>query len=181
MDFGDLFRTMGGLAGIAALLWRAYDEFGSYLRISIKVEGPKSGWVTVLSTVENKSTRRKNLMWAFLLIGPENESPVDTANILLRKQGSPVSVSHTNDLFGVMKSIGDFVVRHDSRILIPLPFFYSENIAVGDETLNYKSPIYVGDFTGSSPFSVRLFVAGHGRLHRSTHDCFIVDIATTSS
>jgi hypothetical protein len=179
MDFGDFFRTLGGLAGMAALLWRGYDEFGSYLRISIKVEGPKSGWVTVLSTVDNKGTRRKNLTWAFLLIGPEDESPVKTANLLLQSSGSFASISYTNDLFGLMESVGNSVVRCGSRVLMPLPFFYSENIAVGDETLSYKSPVYVGDFPASSPFSVRLFVSDRRRLHRSTHDCFIVDTAPT--
>lgn len=177
MDFGDLFHTLGSLVGTAAFLWRVFDEFGSYLRISIKVEGPESGWVTVLSTVDNKGTRRKRLTWAFLLIGPETESPICTANILLKNSGLLVSISYTNDLFRLKETIGDSCLKCDGRALIPLPFFYSENIAVGDETLTYKSPVNVGEFPTSSPFSVRLFVSDHRRLHRSTHDCFIVDAA----
>ena len=110
-----LFRTPGSLAAIAALVWRALDEFGSYIRIAIKVEGPESGWVTVLSTVDNEATRRKRLTWAFLLIGPETESPIQTANILSKESGSRSSISYTNDLFRLMEVIGNSGLKCDSR------------------------------------------------------------------
>jgi hypothetical protein len=71
--FLEVIKTLGGIAGIVALVWRGWDEFGSHLRISIKVDGPQNGWVTALTTVDNKGNRAKDISYAFLLIGPESE------------------------------------------------------------------------------------------------------------
>ena len=60
MDLDDLFRTVGSLAGFIALLWRAFDEFVSYLRISVEVSDPDDDWVTILSTVDNRGSRSKS-------------------------------------------------------------------------------------------------------------------------
>jgi len=49
----EWIKLIGGLAGLAALAWRVVDEFGTYLRISVKAETPNDGWVTILTTVDN--------------------------------------------------------------------------------------------------------------------------------
>ena len=100
--YGSLFRrpqNTGGIAGVVALLWRAWDEFGSHLRISIKVDGPKDGWVTVLTTVDNKGNRPKDISYALLLLGPEAESPLDTARLLAKATPIPGS-SGLDERFG---------------------------------------------------------------------------------
>ena len=84
----DVLKIMGSivgaLAGTIALLWRLYDEIiRSFLGISIEVSEPANGWITVLTTVENKSLRPKPVNFAMLLVGPEKESPVQTANVLM--------------------------------------------------------------------------------------------------
>lgn len=173
--FEDLLKIIGGLAGVVALGWRLIDERKSYLRISVEVDGPKDGWITVLSTVENKGTCSKRLDSALLLIGPEEESPIETANKLSAMSGIE-KVTCTNDIVDLYGG-GHRTIRLKDRILIPLPFFFSENVAVGDETLTYRSPIAIKDFSPSSSFSVRLFVADNKRLHRSTQDCFITESA----
>jgi hypothetical protein len=43
MEFIDALKLIGGLAGIAALVWRCFDEFGSYLRLSLKVDVAPEG------------------------------------------------------------------------------------------------------------------------------------------
>ena len=48
-DFGEWIKLLGGIAGLAALAWRMLDEFGAYLRISVKAEAPRDGWVTILT------------------------------------------------------------------------------------------------------------------------------------
>jgi len=58
-DLTEWIKLLGGLAGLTALAWRIVDEFGSYLRIAVKAEVPKDGWVTVLTTVDNKGNRPK--------------------------------------------------------------------------------------------------------------------------
>ncbi len=83
------------------------------------------------------------------------------------------------------------------RILIPLDFFYSENVKIGDEQLTYSVPVQCNSFIVDTPYSIRLFVwnkcrlerfitnnrcpnfvssfmRDKCRLHRSTHDCFVL-------
>jgi hypothetical protein len=163
-------KLLGGAAGIAALIWRVVDEFGAYLRISVKVETPKGGWASAQTTVENKGNRAKNLSYAFLLIGPEEESPIESAKVL----AVPL------DYKGPLEFTDQFVLLHASaptyaegRALIPLPFYYSENVDIADETLSYRAPVDARMLRDGIPYAVRFFVFGKRRLHRSTHDSFI--------
>ena len=174
MHFWDGVKLIGGLAGLLALAWRGFDEISSYLRISVEVDASQIGWATVLTTVENRGLRAKSISWAFLLIGPEGEDPIKTVHILLDglKIGHP-AIHFTNDFFVLRKTVKN-AIRLEQRALVPLDFYFSENVAIGDETLAYRAPINVREFPALTPFSVRFFIGDDRRLHRSTHDCFVI-------
>jgi hypothetical protein len=174
MSFLDVVKLVGGLAGLIALLWRAADEIRSYLRISVEVSAPHEGWATVLTTVDNKGLRPKSISWAFLIIGPEEEDPIKTAKTLLA--GLKImhsSIKFTNDLFS-LKRVVKSPISLEHRALVPLPFYFEENVDISDETLAYRAPISVNEFPALTPFSVRFFIGDDRRLHRSTHDCFVI-------
>jgi hypothetical protein len=166
----EWIKILGAIAGFAALIWRLIDEFGAYPRISVEVEGPLAGWTTVLTTVENRGNRRKNISNALLLIGPETESPLDSANVVAAAMGYKGTLQFTNDLELLPVAKPTYA---GGRALIPLPFYYSENVDIGDETLTYRAALDAGRLTTGIPYAVRFFVFGRGRLHRSTHDSFI--------
>jgi hypothetical protein len=170
-QFFEVLKTLGGIAGIVALIWRGWDEFGSHLRISIRVDGPKDGWVTALTTVDNKGNRPKDISYALLLLGPEPESPLDTARLLAKVSGYHGRLDSTNDL---AHFIIDGSVSQDDRSIIPIAFYYSENIDIADETLTYRIPIPIKNLRPGLAYSVRFFLFPARRLHRSTHDCFVV-------
>jgi len=165
----EFIKILGGLAGFAALIWRFVDEFGTYLRISVEVSDSENGLISVLTTVDNKGNRRKNIAYTFLLVGPENESPVDTATALLKELGLSIRILYTND---IGKLWAEQPIYVGQRALLPLPFFYTENIAIADETLTYRTFIDGKKLAPESTYSVRLFVFVTGRLHRSTQDAF---------
>lgn len=164
--------VIGGILGIILLLWRVYDEFTSYIRISIKAESLNADWVTAMCTVDNKGPRKKVIDHAFILIGPESENPVETANVIFEKNGIN-KIETTNDLFYIKVSTD--VINNGTRSLIKLPFFYKENIKISDETMTYKYPIPIVSFPKNEAFSVRFFISDSCHLHRSTHDCFITN------
>jgi len=166
----EWIKVIGGLAGLAALVWRVVDEFGIYLRISVKAGTPIDGWVTILTTVDNQGNRRKDLSYACLLIGPQDEGPLVSAKVVADAMGHIGQILFTNDLANLRPAQP---VYSQGRALIPLTFFYSENIRIGDETLTYRAAIKTVDLKRSTPYAVRFFVFPKGRLHRSTHDCFI--------
>jgi hypothetical protein len=165
-----ILAVLGAITGTVALVWRIIDEFGSFLRISLKVEPPKDGWTTALTAIENKGNRPKRISYATLLIGPESESPIETARILAREASYSKPLNHTNDFefFVVSKP----VVSGD-RMLIPLPFYYSENVDFVDETVTYRVPVSIETFAPATPYAVRFYVFAAPRLLRSTQDTFI--------
>jgi hypothetical protein len=168
--FLELIKGFGGIAGLAALTWRLVDEFVAYLRISVKADGPKHGWASVLTTVENKGSRSKSITNSLLLVGPEEEDPVETANKIASEAGLGICLRYTNDLAYI--DVTEPLYKHE-RALIPIPFYYQENISIGDELLTYRASIDTSKLARNVPYSVRFFVFESGRLHRSTHDSFI--------
>lgn len=169
-EFYEWMKILGALAGFAAFMWRLLDEAISYLRISVKADGPSEGWASALTSVENKSSRPKKLKYTFLLVGPEEECPLETAQYLLKCMDSTIALHCTNDLL-MMRACAP--VYSEGRALIPLPFYYSENVGIGDETLTYRAVIDASRLLGGKPYSVRFFLFEDGRLHRTTHDSFV--------
>ena len=164
--------TLGAIPGIWALAARHRDRKASYLRVHLSVDVLPGNFVTARTTVENPTVKLKNLANALLLIGPGSEDPFDTVQAL------GYDVNSTIDIAGIKRE-----ARRDGpngRCLVPLPFFFSENIAVADETISYTVPIDTSSMCKGVPYSVRFFVlpklvAKNDRdLHRTTHDCFIL-------
>jgi hypothetical protein len=56
-----------------------------------------------------------------------------------------------------------------------MPFFYSEQVAIGDEQLTYRCFIDTKNMQKGKPYSIRFFVFGKSRLHRSTQDMFVLN------
>ena len=138
----EIVKTLGGIAGTVALGWRFIEESTGYLHIALKIEGPaeKSGRVTALTTIENKRTRKMKISNALLLISPEAISPVEATRIVARTSGYPGPLDYTND---IEKLRLDDSVYVDGCAVIPLHFYFSENVRVGNETLTYRAPVDV--------------------------------------
>ena len=128
------------------------------------------GWASVLTTVENKGSRPKSITYSLLLVGPEEEDPVETANKIASEAGLGICLKYTNDLAHI--KIARSLYGHE-RALIPIPFYYRENISIGDEVLTYRASIDARKLARNVPYSVRFYLFESGRLHRSTHDSFI--------
>jgi hypothetical protein len=165
----------GSLAAMAVLAWRLIDEFGTYLRISVRVVC-EEGHVKAITTVDNKGNRPKPIQNSFLLVGPEEESPIVTWN-MLAEESNQEQIRFTDDLHGVVKQ----PVHCGQRAVITLPFYYLENVDIADETLSYTAPINTAAFESGAPYAVRFFLYTKGRLHRSTADTFFAPRRTTAT
>ena len=173
MSMRDTLTTIGSLLGILAFVWKLWDAFSAYLHIRLEVRLEGHGQVNARTTVENKGVFAKRVDNAVILIGPEAESPIDTFNAL---GVLPHPVGSTNEIAAVRAEKAIF--EENGRALIPLPFYYSENIAIGDELLNYTAPISTQTFRPGVTYSVRFFLWTSGRYHRSTQDCFALPSIT---
>jgi Na+/citrate or Na+/malate symporter len=172
-DWVEAAKVLGAIAGAAAFAWKVYDEFGNYVHISLKVE-QSGGTLSALTTVENKGNRPKSIDYSFLLIGPYAESPVETGRKIANSIsfGSGFVIKYSNHLKNL--TVGEPKYSENGRAIIPLPFFYSEQADIGDEELSYRAILDTTQFTAGDVYSVRFFIFGKRRLHRSTHDAFVL-------
>lgn len=166
MEWQTFAAVLGAATGSAALVWRFVDSMAKYLHIELRAELSHAGFLSAYTVVENRGSREKQLWNAVILVGPEEESPLVTmANI-----GIPVA--STNAIAADQRRT--MTVGPDGRCLIPVPFYYSENVAIADERLSYRQPIPTEGMVTGVPYSVRFFIDAPGRLHRSTHDCIVL-------
>lgn len=177
----NVLAVGGGSLGIITFLWRIWDEFSSYLFLGIEIRTEVPGYAVAVVRVENSGLRRKNVSAAFLLVGPFDENPVETYNKIAASAGL-AAARFTNDIMRA-NAPRALVIDDGMRQLIPLLFFTSENVAVGDEKLTCSVPIKLEAAHYKSPYSVRLLIGTDARwmprLHRSVHDIILVDPASS--
>lgn len=137
------------------------DRRTSYLHIEVSTDLGPGDFVTVTTVVENRSMMKKKLDNAFLLIGPEREDPRETMYKITDRY-----FCSTNEI--VEHNISNTPSESNERFLIPVDFYYSENVRIADEKMSYRVPIDVRNMKKGIPYSVRFFIGTPGRYHRST-------------
>lgn len=167
----EALKIIGGVLGVLAFAWKVWDLFQSYLHIGLTVE-INGDFLFARTTIENKSLMPKRIDNALLLVGPESESPLETYLKILEFTAKTSSVKYTNEI--VRWRFEEVITGLQGRAIMPLDFYYFENIKIADETLSYCAPISCGEIPKEIPYSVRFFISGEQRLHRSTHDCFLL-------
>lgn len=159
-----LIAIVGGILGAIAFFWRLFDAFANYLQIDLDLS-VENGFVIARTSVENKGVWSKRITNALLLIGPESEEPISTAQALFPKLQFPFTDQFKN--IHQAKQVG-------VRAAIPLPSYYKENVRIGDENIGYDSPVALQSFQEGEAYSVRFLVFGGWRFHRSTQRAFVV-------
>ena len=175
---GNTLSMIGAALGVIAFFWNVINAFANYLHIDLAVEQKElnsKSYITALATVDNKGSLSKRIEYASVLIGPEDEGPVATAKHIAKQMKiDPDRISFTNDISLLVTPIALYA-KDGQRALIPLPFFFNEQVTMGDETLKYRCTIDKSKLAKNSSYSARFFVFGKYRLHRCTHDSFRVE------
>jgi hypothetical protein len=114
---------------------------------------------------------RKKISNAFVIITPENSGLLDAGRRISQHIGNEKKVYYTNHFEHLESEEPIYIDR--SIAFIPLSFYYSENIAIGDEKLTYCCSV---DKTMLNPgrYSVRFYIFSKGRYHRSTQNLLTI-------
>lgn len=110
MSVVEVAAIVGAITGTLALVGRVRDRFMSYLHIALEVEAVNGAYVSAKTIVENKSLKRKNLSNAIILVGPEEESPIETMRLLGK------SIKITNQI--IQEVYTKTIIGPDGRCLI---------------------------------------------------------------
>lgn len=163
----EIFAIVGGTLGTLAFIWRVIDARKKFLHVDLEL-CINSGFVMAKTMVENKGSLRKKINKAIILVGPEAENPIDTAKNLLPTQ----EINFTNDIEDI--DFDEPIYGESGRVIIPIDFYYSENLSIADERIGYEVPMKIENLTKGTPYAVRFFIFAKERLHRSTEKTFIL-------
>ncbi|MDI9862707.1 hypothetical protein QM480_00120 [Flectobacillus sp. DC10W] len=135
-DLIEGVKLVGGLAGLTALGFKVYEELVGYLKVRVQVDS-KDNIYSVQTEIENTSKwSRKKIENAFLIISPENSDLIETGVKIAKQLKLDYNIKSTNDF---KKLTSEHPLYFDCQIgFIPLDFYYSENIAIGNEKLTYR-------------------------------------------
>ena len=186
MEFDQTLKILslvGGFAGFATLVWKLIDVWKSFLHIGIAIEPMGGSRVKIRTTVENTNSISRRIDAAFLIIGPEDESVHKTVVGLLADTEHSAKFGTQNEMVRIVTSIveKDYekIVGAHGRMIVPLTYYYLENVDVADENLSYEQMVPIESFPIGT-YSVRFYVEARRRLHRVVHAAFEVGSVTTS-
>ncbi len=145
-----------------------------YLDLSVVAENVES-FYNIKTKVINKSGENKDIDFSFLLITQQSEDIIEQANQIANFKELNRVFDCSND-FNEFKSFIEEPIFINKRIgLVPLDFYFSENIAIGNE-----NPAYTYSFDNTKIkldkgiYSVRFFIYPKVGYHRSTVDSLII-------
>jgi hypothetical protein len=172
-----IIGLLGGIAGAITLIWRLIDVRKAYLHIALTAEDMPASRVKLRTEVKNINTLPRKLDGAFLVICPASDAPDTTMVALLKRD----NVSHA---FGrhreVVRTVTERFKRdtrrmtdESGRMIIPLTYYFEENVDVADEELSYEQIIDCTEFPPGT-YAARFYIEGIPWLHRVVHASFEV-------
>jgi hypothetical protein len=168
----ESIKFVGGLAGLASLIWSLFEALKAYLKIKVETK-VENGAYSIFTEIENVTKwKDKRIDNAFLIIAPENQNILETGRRIARHFNIPENRIRETGAFGKFSSKEPLYL--DQMVaFISLRFYYSENIRIGDEKLTYRCSINPLNLEVGA-YSVRYFIYGKGRYHRSTQDLLTI-------
>ncbi len=159
MDIVEAVKLVGGLAGIVALLWKFHDLYISNMSLGVEIRRTESGDVTIFTSLENSSLAPKAVGFAMVFVVPHGENVLDHA----RRFCDDITCTEDLKKLQAQTESGKAIYK-DNVAIIPLPFYYQENMGVGDEKLTFRTRLAV-DKLAPNDYSVRFYIFPKFRWH----------------
>lgn len=170
--FSLFFALVGGLwvfLNYFNLMRKGQNDF---VKISINATKIKQN-VYLRTKVDNPVTVKKKIKFAFLVLSKTNRGFESTSFLdKINKLYNRMDIVSTNDLIKLDESSKK--ISNDIG-LIPLPYYYKENVSVGNEELSYTYILTKEDRDKMERgyYEARFFVFSEEKhLHRSVQDSF---------
>lgn len=166
-----LVKIIGGLSGIVALTWKLLELSNAYLKIKVETKYQQGAYL--VQTMVNNHSRffAKEISNSFVIISPDNMDIITAGKSISNHLSNHTNLNSTN-LFTIFRPVNPVYLNNQIAI-IPLPFYYSENIRIGDEKLNFSVQVEQTKLAAGT-YYVRFFVFHEKRYHRSTQDILII-------
>lgn len=191
VDYGMFLITTSGVL-IAYIKINQYlkekdRQKNDFLDLSV-VSEVSDGHVKIISKIFNQSNYDKDVDFSILLISKQMSNFDFVSYIDERMFHHLLGMKFTNDLIklksyfqeGQIEKFGNDENENNWEVMIvPIPFYYEENVRIGNENLSFSFCLPTTDFEDNTAYSVRFFifpkqVEGKTKYHRSTADSFYI-------
>lgn len=141
-----------------------------FLDLEISVQSIND-YVEIKTQVFNKSGENKEIDFAFLIISEQDSNFLKTINTLTNNQ---FDLTYTNDLVNIKEYVDKNGIYSNDIEIIPLSFYYNENVRIGNESPAYTHIFNPDRFTKNKLYSVRFFIfpENNNHYHRSSCGAF---------
>jgi cell division protein FtsL len=130
---------------------------------------------SIKTQVVNKSGEDKEIDYSFLLITKQEDNIIQTLQTAIEYFNLNLKINSTNDFNKIKNDILEPSFINNSIGIVPLEFYFSENIGIGNE-----NPCYTYSFNNDKIklqegiYSVRFFIYPKEGYHRSTVESLII-------
>ena len=153
-SFATVFFAAFGVVVAAGLALQKIVEWRrAYVTCSLEMSDVNGCAVAKLA-LEGRSVFRRKVRWACLVVSRQG-----TDFLALIRKHLDSEVQYTNDVIRLQKAgtpTGDRFIEAAGLCVIPLPFFYSEQLGIRDEKITYSVLLNHGFAVGY--YDVRFFV-----------------------
>lgn len=145
-----------------------------YLDLNIKTKYFNE-FNSIKTQVVNKSGEDKEIAYSFLLITKQEDSIILKVQEIAQYLNVDLNINSTNDFIKIKNHIAEPIFINNTIGVIPLEFYFSENIGIGNE-----NPSYTYSFNNNKIklqegiYSVRFFIYPKEGYHRSTVESLII-------
>lgn len=176
-------KITGAIFGLVAFFWKLWDflwsHIFSHLQLHLDVSPLSPTMMKISTEIENNGSAARNVHFAFLLISPEGVGLSQALKAIFSDNDEKLPESIPHILRRLIQE-GDVPIRNlEERDyhFHPLPYFYQEQMQVGNEKIKCAASIPLEQFAAGKTYTVRfliisLHMMGTYLRYRTTSDIF---------
>ena len=134
-----------------------------------------NNYYSIKTQTKNNTGEVKDIDFSFILITKQENDIIEDVKKIIRLLKIDVTIEHSDDFVKLRNSIKEPTFIENSIGIIPLDFYYDENIQIGNENPSYT---YTFDNNKikleSGIYSARYYIYPKVGLLRSTSDSLII-------
>jgi len=155
-------KITGAIFGLVAFFWKLWDflwaHVFAHLQLHLEVSLLSPALTKISTEIENKGSTARKVHFAFLLISPEGVGLSDALKkITPTGKDDQLPESIPLMLRKLMRAGDEPIGNFDEKDyhFCPLPYFYREQMQVGNEKIKYATSVSNEQFAANKTYTVR--------------------------
>ena len=163
--------------GFIIAIYQYFDDVNKRKKdfLDLEVETKKdTEYYSIKTQVFNKSGENKDIDFSLILLTEQDKSVLQLIQSVIDEKQWNIKIGCTNDLNKLKKYVEE-PLFYNSIGIIPLSFYFNENIRIGNESPCYTYTFHRSVGLKKGIYSARFFIYPKVGYHRSTVDSLVIE------